>query len=107
MAGKLRSDSFNYTESNNVGGDLPRAATAADRASQAASFPAVVRGPNGGFRWRGWSENDKDELRIKIQVVASFKIGGIDGEKGWVLPQPIMRQTAAFRSVFGDSDEWI
>ncbi|KAK9230909.1 hypothetical protein WN943_021140 [Citrus x changshan-huyou] len=37
---KLRSDSSDLGESNGAGGDLPRAAMAADRAPKAASFPS-------------------------------------------------------------------
>ena len=79
MAGKLGFDSSNHVESNSVGGELPRAATTANRAPQAASFQAVVHNQNSGFRWQGWSENDEGELRIKIRAVASPKTGGIDG----------------------------
>ena len=84
VAGKLRPESFDPAEPNGAGSELARAAKAADRASQAASFPAVVRGLNGGFRWWSWSENDENELRIKIQAVTSPRTGGIDGEKGWI-----------------------
>ena len=57
---------------------------AADCAPKSMSFSAVVHGQNRGFRWRGWSENDQGELRIKIQVVVWPNSGGIDDdENGW------------------------
>ncbi|KAH9685161.1 TTF-type domain-containing protein [Citrus sinensis] len=61
--GKLKSDSSDLGESNAAGGDLPRMAMAADHASKAVSFPAVVHGQNGGFRWQGAKAFTIDGLR--------------------------------------------
>ena len=71
--GKLGSHGFDHAESNSGGGDVPRAATAADRTPKAVSFLAVDRRQSGRFRWRDRSENDEDELRNKIQAVARPK----------------------------------
>ncbi|KAH9685484.1 hypothetical protein KPL70_013981 [Citrus sinensis] len=94
--GKLRFDSSDLGDSNGTGSDLPRAVMAADRAPKAVSSPAVVHGQNGGFRWRGWLENDEGELRNKIQVVAWLKICQDQRRQKWVEPQLFKLQTAAF-----------
>lgn len=79
--GKLRSDSSDLCESNGAGGDLPRAAMAADRTPKAVIFPAVVHGQNGGFRWRGWSEMKVGNVRSRTQPVVQPNSGEIDGEE--------------------------
>ena len=54
---------------------------AVDRAPKAVSFSTVVHDQIGGFMWRGWSENDESELRIKIQVMVWLNSGGIDDDE--------------------------
>ena len=69
-------------ESNGVGGDLPRAVMAADRAPKAMSFPAVVDGQNGGFRRRGWSKMKAGDVRSITQAMMRPNFDEIDGGGG-------------------------
>ena len=79
--GKLKSDSSDLGESNGVGGDLPRAAMATDRAPKTMSFSAVVHGQNRGFGWRSWSKMKVGDVRSRTQPVVQPNSGEIDGDK--------------------------
>ena len=77
---KLRSDGSDLGESNGAGGDLPRAAMAADRAPKAASFPSGRSSIIRPFQVTRLVENDAGDVRSRTQLEVYPNSGEIDGD---------------------------
>lgn len=81
MARKLGMETLGCEESNGIGGDHPRMATAPDRVPKVVNRPTADWLQIGFIGGCGWSEMEVGGVRSKNQFVVRSNSGRIDGGK--------------------------